>query len=133
MLPILDGGGAPTPCPKPADFPHVIHSATGAYVDGAVLVCAGFDDDTFEYSSACYAYDFVKEAWGPGPAMMETRLRSMSVMLDEVRWWVTGGAAGEEGPRDSTEIYQVDCIDYSNLIFQTCTLTVLIFNRKKSV
>ena len=118
---IFVGLGDPTPktselyddvanCPAVGELNHEIQSAAGGFINEAgaerVLVCNGFDNLIFAYSSLCYEYSFATASWSRSAFQTKVaRLRPASVMLDDTRLFITGGTTDGAGATNTTEVF----------------------------
>ncbi len=69
------------------NFPLALHGATGAFVDGEVRVCGGYDGT---YFNECYDFNPSDGSWDDGEPMLEERYEAASSVIGG-EWFITGG------------------------------------------
>ncbi len=69
------------------NFPLALHGATGAFVDGEVRVCGGYDGT---YFNECYDFNPSDGSWDGGEPMLEERYEAASSVIGG-EWFITGG------------------------------------------
>ena len=92
------GSDAPT-CPLPARLPTDVKGPVATFMQGKAIVCPG------DYGQQCFEYSFTTGAWSPRLTLDVKRASASETLLDENKWWITGGHDGGTVFHVSTVVY----------------------------
>jgi len=92
-------------------FPSKLSGAVGAFLEGRIIVCGGYDGTN--PLSTCWAYDTAEDKWGEYGRMREARYFSAAALNDRYGWVISGGY-GNDGRTSSVE-HSSDGRNFENL------------------
>ena len=94
-------------CAKPSDYPLAAYGSTGAYIDGKVVLCGGY-----EYKKSCAQYNEENGTWTTVSFELNLARRSAVGTILDGKWWISGGSIEDpiepEKITDETEMFDQD-------------------------
>ena len=95
--------GQPALCSTiPNDYQNRLYGTVGTFINGAPLICGGYDTTYWERSSRCLKYE--NDSWMEAGQLRQERKHAAATMLYNGSWVVTGGVDNEDD-LDTIEVY----------------------------